>query len=299
MKARRRLGLDVNKAAIWAIVVNAIQIVVLVAFVLYALLAQNRSRFGLGVVVVIAALLAIWGATIDIQEALRTRQRERTINELQLTNRQMDALNLKMRAQRHDFLNHLQVVYSLLEMGESGEAADYLERIYRELRTVSRVLRTRVTAFNALLQVKNAACEDRGIRLEMDIRSTLEGLPVPAWELCCIIGNLMDNAMDALEDRPEGRICLRVEEDLKGFRFTVSNNGPAISPELRQVIFEPGVSTRGEGRGMGLSIVRSTLAEYGGTIDLEPGEETAFAIWVPREGRGLISGKEPETHAAE
>lgn len=293
MKPKRGWSPDVNKAALSAIVVNAIQIAALVAFVLYALLVREKSRFTLTIIVVIAALLAIWGASIDIQEALRTRRRERTINELQLTNCQMDALNLKMRAQRHDFLNHLQVVYSLLEMGESGEAADYLERIYRELRTVSKVLRTRVTAFNALLQVKNAACEDRGIRLEMDIRSTLEGLPMPAWELCCVIGNLMDNAMDALADRLDGHIRLMVEDDLKGFRFTVSNNGPAIPPEIRETIFEPGVSTRGEGRGMGLSIVRGTLAEYGGSIALEPEENTAFTVWIPRDGRSLISGKEP------
>lgn len=293
MKAKRGWSPDVNKAALSAIVVNAIQIAALVAFVLYALLVREKSRFTLTIIVVIAALLAIWGASIDIQEALRTRRRERTINELQLTNRQMDALNLKMRAQRHDFLNHLQVVYSLLEMGESSEAADYLERIYRELRTVSKVLRTKVTAFNALLQVKNAACEDRGIRLEMDIRSTLEGLPMPAWELCCVIGNLMDNAMDALADRLDGHIRLMVEDDLKGFRFTVSNNGPAIPPEIRETIFEPGVSTRGEGRGMGLSIVRGTLADYGGSIALEPEENTAFTVWIPRDGRSLISGKEP------
>lgn len=293
MKAKRGWSPDANKAALSAIVVNAIQIAALVVFVLYALLVREKSRFTLTIIVVIAALLAIWGASIDIQEALRTRRRERTINELQMTNHQMDALNLKMRAQRHDFLNHLQVVYSLLEMGESGEAADYLERIYRELRTVSRVLRTRVTAFNALLQVKNAACEDRGIRLEMDIRSTLEGLPLPAWELCCVIGNLMDNAMDALADRLDGRIRLMVEDDLKGFRFTISNNGPSIPPEIRETIFEPGVSTRGEGRGMGLSIVRSTLAEYGGSVTLGPEDETVFTVWIPRDGRSLITGKEP------
>lgn len=293
MRARRGWSPDVNKAALSAIVVNAIQIAALVAFVAYALLVREKSRFTLTVIVVIAALLAIWGASIDIQEALRTRRRERIISDLQITNDQMDALNLKMRAQRHDFLNHLQVVYSLLEMGESAEAADYLERIYRELRTVSRVLRTSVTAFNALLQVKNAACEDRGIALEMEIHSTLEGLPMPGWELCCIIGNLMDNAMDALADQPDGRIRLRVEEDLKGFCFTISNNGPAIPPEIRETIFEPGVSTRGEGRGMGLSIVRSTLAEFGGSIALKPGQETAFTVRIPRDGRSLISGKEP------
>lgn len=285
MKAKLRRIPDVNKATLSAIVVNAIQIAALAAFVLYVLLWREQSRLSLTVIVVIAALMAAWGASIDIQEAVRTRRRERTISELQLSNGQMDALNLKLRAQRHDFLNHLQVVYSLLEMGESNEAADYLETIYNQLKSVSKVLRTRVTAFNALLQVKNAACEEKGIVLEMDIRSTLDGLTVPAWGLCCIIGNLMDNAMDAVGGMRDGRIWLNVREDLHNFYFTVRNNGAPVPEELRQSIFEPGVSTKGEGRGMGLSIVRQTLAEFGGTIALEDGGETAFTVTVPKESR--------------
>ncbi len=285
MKTKPRRIPDVNKATLSAIVVNAIQIAALAAFVLYVLLWREQSRLSLTVIVVIAALMAAWGASIDIQEAVRTRRRERTISELQLSNGQMDALNLKLRAQRHDFLNHLQVVYSLLEMGESNEAADYLETIYNQLKSVSKVLRTRVTAFNALLQVKNAACEEKGIALEMDIRSTLDGLTVPAWGLCCIIGNLMDNAMDAVGGMRDGRIWLNVREDLHNFYFTVRNNGAPVPEELRQSIFEPGVSTKGEGRGMGLSIVRQTLAEFGGTIALEDGGETAFTVTVPKGNR--------------
>lgn len=273
---------SVNKASIYAIVVNAIQIAALIVFVLFVIFAPEKDHRTMTIVVVVAACMAIWGATIDIAEALRTRRRERTISALQATNSQMDELNFKLRAQRHDFLNHIQVVYSLLEMGESKEAADYLDRIYSELRTVSRVMRTKVTAFNALLQVKNAACEERGITLEMDIRSTLEGLPVPAWEICCIIGNLMDNAMDAIGDAPNGRITLTVREEVRRFTFTIANTGEPIPEEMRESIFEPGVSTKGEGHGMGLAIVRKTLAEFGGTITLEDSADTAFTVSIPR-----------------
>lgn len=278
---------DVHKASTYAIVVNAIQISALVIFVLYLFLEPVYTDPVLLVSVSVIALVAVWGASIDIREALHTRRRVRTIEELKTTNDQMDALNLQLRAQRHDFLNHIQVVYSLLEMGEGGEAADYLERIYSQLRTVSKVMRTKVTAFNALLQAKNAVCEERGIQLDLDIRSTLEGLPVPPWEICCIIGNLMDNAMDALGGTPDGRIRLEVRETLRHFTFVICNNGPAVPEELRESIFEAGVSTKGEGRGMGLSIVRRTLEEFGGTIALDPGEETCFVVTVPREGHAL------------
>ena len=274
---------DANKASIYAIVVNAIQIAVLTAFVLFAL--GRAEEPAVMVVLIATAAMAIWGAGIDIQEALLTRRRIRTISALETTNSQMDQLNLALRAQRHDFLNHIQVVHSLLEMGEGAEAADYLERVYAELRTVSRVMRTKVAAFNALLQVKSAACEERGIALDLDVRSTLEGLPVPPWQVCCIIGNLMDNAMDALEGKTGGRIRLEVRENLKTFTFTLQNNGAPIAPELRETIFEPGVSTKGEGRGMGLSIVRTTLSEFGGRIELGEGDETSFIVTIPRENR--------------
>ena len=278
---------DVNKASAYAIVVNAIQIAALLAFVAYLLFHYRQTDWMLTAIMVVMATMAIWGASIDILSALQTRRRVRTIDELTITNHQMDTLNLQLRAQRHDFLNHIQVVYSLLEMGESSEAADYLERIYSQLRTVSKVMRTKVTAFNALLQVKNAACEERGICLELDIRTALEGLPVPPWEICCIIGNLMDNAMDALADTTGGWIHLEVRETLRHFTFSLTNNGPAVPPELRERIFEAGVSTKGEDRGMGLSIVRKTLAEFGGMIELAPGEETCFVVTVPRESRAL------------
>ena len=289
MKPRRP---DVNKASTYAIVVNAVQIAALVVFVLYLYLEPVYTDPILLVSVSVIAFIAIWGANIDIREALQTRRRVRTIRELKTTNDQMDALNLQLRAQRHDFLNHIQVVYSLLEMGESNEAADYLERIYTRLHTVSKVMRTKVTAFNALLQVKNAACEERGIRLEMDIRTTLEGLPVPAWEICCIIGNLMDNAMDALGDTQDGRIRLEVRETLRHFTFSIANNGPVIPAEMREAIFEAGVSTKGEGRGMGLSIVRKTLAEFGGVIELANSNETCFTVTVPRENRALPAAEQ-------
>lgn len=63
----------------------------------------------------------------------------------------------------------------------------------------------------------------------------------------------------------------------------ISNNGAPIPEDLLGRLFEPGVSTKGEGHGLGLSIVRSTLAEFGGTISLETGPETVFTVTVPRE----------------
>ena len=284
MKHELKRKPDVQKTTMFAIVVNAVQIGVLFAFVLYVLTAgpEARNSWSLQFMVIAGALMAAWGAGVDIQDALRTRRLERTIGELQTTNEQMDALNLKLRAQRHDFLNHLQVVYSLLEMQEYGEATAYLERVYDEHRSVSSVLRTKMTAFNALLQVKSAACEERGIALEMDIRSTLEGLPVPPWELCCIIGNLFDNAMEASMALPEERRMIRVYMDMKGTQLYISFTNFTAAKKLSKV--GRGFKTsKGEGHGFGLVRIDDIVSRYDGYLSRNS-EDGAFTteILIPQ-----------------
>lgn len=147
------------------------------------------------------------------------------------------------------------------------------------------MLQTKNAAFNALLSAKDAACKEKGIVLETDIRTGLTELPLPSWELCTVMGNLLNNAMDALNGQPDGRIRLTAYETLDAFILQTANNGPAIPPELRERIFEAEVSTKGPGRGMGLHNAREALAEYGASLTLEEGPEVTFTVTVPRAGR--------------
>jgi len=277
--------INVGKASLYAVIVNVSEIAVLFAFIIYVtvmnITAENRHF--IQILAIIGGLTASWGAYLDIREALLMRRRLRIIEALEQSNTQMDTLNHTLRAQRHDFLNHLQVVYSLMEMKEYGDATDYLEKVYGEIRSVSSFLRTRCTAVNALLQVKAGACAERGIELKLDIKSPLDNLTIPAWELCRVLANLIDNAMDALKNTAKPCICATIAEDLHAFTFAVEDNGEEIPANMREKIFEAGVSTKGEGHGMGLSIVRETLAAYGGTVECASGpERTAFSFAVPK-----------------
>lgn len=274
-----------GKASLYAVIVNTSEIAVLIAFVLYVLLTDitEKNLYAIEALAILGSLMACWGAFLDIREALLTRRRLRVIESLEETNTQMDTLNHTLRAQRHDFLNHLQVVYSLMEMQEYGDATDYLEKVYGEIRSVSSFLCTKSTAVNALLKVKAGACAERGIELTLNIKSSLDGLAMPSWELCRVLANILDNAMDALRNMPSPRITVTIAEDLRAHIFTIANNGDVIPPTMLESIFEAGVSTKGEGRGMGLSIVKQTLEAYGGTITcLSKVGETAFCVTVPK-----------------
>lgn len=285
MRRKPSFEIDVGKASLYAVIVNVSEIVVLLGFVLYVIFTDvtQNNHYTIQALAILGSLMACWGAFLDIREALITRRRLRFIEDLEQSNTQMDNLNHTLRAQRHDFLNHLQVVYSLMEMKEYADATDYLEKVYGEIRSVASFLRTKSTAVNALLKVKAGACADHGVDLQLDIKSSLEGLSMPGWELCRVLANLIDNAIDALKGMEKPAICLTIAEDLRSYTFTIANNGAPIPEELRESIFEAGVSTKGEGRGMGLSIVRQTLEGYGGSITCESNEQqTAFSVVVPK-----------------
>lgn len=87
--------------------------------------------------------------------------------------------------------------------------------------------------------------------------------------MCRILGNLIDNALDAPAGEAPKALCVALWEDVKGFHFAVENNGAPVPEEIQDSLFQRGFSTKGPGRGMGLSIVQEILEQYGGQIDLD------------------------------
>ena len=198
----------------------------------------------------------------------------------------LEQLNGTLRAQRHDYLNHFQVIYGLMELGEYEEAKRYFQPVFKDIMKVSKALKTSEPAVNALIQVKMEAAERSGIDFYPEIRSELKALPIEVWNLCKILSNLIDNSIYILSEsqKEEKKICLTISEDGETYYFTVSNNGPAILPEMQAEIFKIGVSSRKEeGHGMGLYIVSKIVKEALGEIILTSNEEeTSFHISIPK-----------------
>ena len=285
---------NIRKAVTYVIVINALQILAVLALAVFILHdGVNQSLRGpLGdVVVVMLAAVVSWGAVMDIREAYQASKMSVKLSGLDETVNQMSDLNIALRAQRHDVLTHLQVVYSLTEMGEYEEANRYIEKVYGQITAVSRTMKTAVRAVNALLQVKLAACEREGIPVALEIRSDWSALPVEGWEMCKVLSNLIDNAMDAVREQGEGRLRIR--------RFTVADTGAPIPEAVRERLFEAGVTGKADGHGMGLYIVRRTLERAGGGIEVRTdGDETVFSGWVPKQtpvpAASSTEGKETE-----
>lgn len=210
----------------------------------------------------------------------------------------LENLNSRLREQRHDYLNQLQVVYGLLELGEYEEARAYLSPVFKDIMKVNKALKTSQPAVNALLQAKMEEAERQGIDFYLEVSTQLTELDLEPWELCKVLANLIDNAVTALgEIAGEKRLTLRIREAREFYQFTVENNGPAIPEEKQKLIFSQGYTTKkGEGHGMGLAIVSSVLREAGGEVRLtSEGEETSFVVILPKKRPGALSFKRIKT----
>ena len=271
--------MNLNKAAGYTIGINTLQILGALTVTAFSLLSGGHAFSGHWEQALLAGMTVIvcWGAALDIREAFSARKLADETDMLEDAYGQLEQLNSTLRAQRHDFMNHLQVVYSLLELEEYESANDYIEQVYGDIKQVSRSLKTAHPAINALLAAKLAACEERGVRAELVIESPWNTLPVPGWEMCRVLGNLIDNGLDAMKETKDAKITIMLGETLQAFTFEVANNGPQIPDNLIERIFQSGFSTKGSSRGMGLAIVKSILQAYGGKITLtSDAARTAF-----------------------
>ncbi len=235
---------------------------------------MNISLYFCLIVVVILMLCLIW--MFLLYEKLRRRY-----DSLVESCCQIQKLNSELRSQRHDYLNHMQVVYGMAELEEYEELRNYLEPIYRDMMKIGKAIRTSIPAINALLMAKMGEAEGADIDFYVEVKSDLAQLRIEPWELCKVLSNLIDNAAAALSEKASDRkIVLEISEDREYYLFSVSDNGAPIPEDKQEAIFRPGFTTKQEaGHGMGLFIVSNVLKRNGGTILLKSDQkETVFSV---------------------
>ncbi len=284
---RERLNLD--KAAKMAIMANAAQIIIALGITGYSLFGSGFNLSGMAerMLVMLMAVIVTWGAASDISAAFNARKIAEQSDMLEDAYRQLEELNATLRKQRHDFKNQLQVVHSLIELEDYAEASRYIETVYDDIQRDSAVLKTGIPAVNALIAAKSSDCEGRHIALDVEIYSAWKALPVEGYVVCRVLGNLLDNAMEALGSTDGPAIRLQLSETLTDYTFFVENNGPRIPTQIRAHLFERGFTTKRTGHGMGLAIVKELLEENGGGIELQTEDGcTRFTGRIPKRADG-------------
>lgn len=196
----------------------------------------------------------------------------------------LEELLYTMRTQRHDFSHELQVIYGLLEVEEYQEARDYLKKSVTEIAATSELVKTDNLGVTALLYTKTGLAEARKIALHIVVETSLKQISLKARDINMILGNLIDNAMDAVEKLPisERQVAVTIGQDLDGYVLEVQNYGQSIPQDIIGKIFMPGVSTKGRGRGMGLYSIQKLVSKYNGKISIKSDNNgTSFHVVIP------------------
>lgn len=239
------------------------------------------------VVIVICSLAVSVGSIIIVRELIKIGEKERQNEKNAVYLEESRQLIDVLRAHRHDFLNHIQVIYGLAQMNKLDRMAVYINELADDMRAEADVSRLAVPELAAFLIKKAATAAGESIKFEIDVDSDLANLGISSTESISVVGNLLDNAFYAAcqgtnEDR---RVLFMVCEEADGYKITVSNSGQPIPENLKEKIFAKGFTTKGDqGSGLGLFIVKSLLEKNGGSLKLLEGGEltTCFEAVIPK-----------------
>ncbi len=182
--------------------------------------------------------------------------------------------NSFLRAQVHEFNNQLHAISGMLQMGRHGEAIRYIRSLNKQDRLLEEDLGARVhdSCVSGLLIAKSSFAAQQHVVLSVAESTVLDPLdPTAAIDVVTVIGNLVDNAVDAAQDSRGGSAWVEVGIRQDGSKVTivVRNSGSRIPLECAQNIFRNGYTTKsaekGE-RGIGLALTRAICERRGGEV---------------------------------
>lgn len=177
-----------------------------------------------------------------------------------------------LRAQTHEFDNRLHTIGGLVQLGEYDEVAALVGTLTRSRAEVGAHVAQRLEdpAVAALVVAKHAVAEERGVTLELDPGSYLPPqAPATVSDLITVLGNLVDNAVDACAGVDAGLVEVWVFVDRDAVHVRVRDNGPGIPADQRDAVFVRGWSTKPDvvgGRGLGLPLARLICTQRGGDV---------------------------------
>ncbi|MFJ5733334.1 ATP-binding protein [Streptomyces paradoxus] len=225
--------------------------------------------------------------------------RDRT--ELEQLGRELDStrgLIDALRAQDHEHANRMHTLLGLLELEMYDDAVDFVGEVVGDHRATAEQVTERIEdpLLAALLVGKATVAAERGVALGVSDRTRLPDRLVDPQGLVTVVGNLVDNALDAVAGKPHARVEVELRAEGRTAILRVRDTGPGIPPEHRELIFTTGWSTKKppahRERGIGLSLVRRLAERQGGsaTVGEAHGGGAEFTVVLPE----ALAGPGPE-----
>ncbi len=179
----------------------------------------------------------------------------------------------KMRGWRHDYRHHIQTMKVHMANGEINEISAYLDMLDDDLTNVETVIKTGNRMADAILNSKLSLASQKEITVKAEANIPVS-LTVSELDLCTVIGNLLDNAMDACTELPVSERLIRIYMEMKGNYLYISVLNTAVGKKKKNYR-----TTKGEGHGFGLKRIDMIVKKYGGYIT-RASEDGAFSTEV-------------------
>ncbi|WP_315971313.1 sensor histidine kinase [Paenibacillus sp. N3.4] len=198
-----------------------------------------------------------------------------------------------LRVQNHEYMNKLHTIGGLIQLDHKQKALDYLFQTMEAQSELSSFVSSKIVNENAagLLLGKISRGRELGIDVRLDRASRLMQFPdnLDQHDIVVILGNLIENAFDALKDKEGKReVFISIEQDDEVLSMMVEDNGIGMNEETRQHIFERGFSTKStENRGIGLYLIQNIVNKCGAHLEVESelGAGTSFMLSFPMNKR--------------
>ena len=195
--------------------------------------------------------------------------------------REVENMYRQIRGWRHDYRNHIQTMTVLAAGGDMDAIKAYLDELDTDLTTVDTVVKTGNAMADAILNSKISLARAKGISVHCDAHIPVR-LKMSELDLCCIIGNLFDNAIEASLQLPEEQRLIRVYMDMKRTQLYISFTNFTASKKLPK-LGKRFATTKGDGHGFGLVRIDSIIERLDGYLSRNS-EDGAFTteILIPQ-----------------
>lgn len=254
----------------------------------YHIIQEKLDSQFLNIGIIILALTGISLLIAVISMRYYRQSRDKVVRVTQET--YVDEINQlfqSIRAQRHDFVNHVQTIHSLAELDKSKELVAYTKELTGDIRLMDDIINIGNPAIAALIRSKISQAESYRIHFSCSFTGlNMQEMGVKTLDVNRMLGNLIDNAFDEVLKYQEDlrHVTLVGKQSAEQLEFTISNICEWAEDALNKPLFDAGYSTKQQDhQGLGLSIVKTIAKKYKGDVYVkaEPAGKLTFIVKIP------------------
>ncbi|MDQ6418352.1 GHKL domain-containing protein [Paenibacillus sp. LHD-117] len=246
----------------------------------------DNQFLNLGLIILFLSIASVMIAYVALRYYKYTREKAVQVAQETYTE-EINSLFHSIKAQRHDFLNHVQTIHSLAELNKQKELVAYTKELTGEIRSINEYINIGNPAIAALIRSKISQAESYRIRFECSFNGLeLQGMGGKTLDMNRILGNLIDNAFDEVLKYEESlrEVELIVTQSKQVVEIIISNRCLDAELQARKPLFKAGFSTKQDGhQGLGLSIVKSIADRCKGEVamDAPAPDQIKFTVRIP------------------